>query len=372
MNKTILYVSLLFVTSLSFAQIPANGLINNTTYAIPTVGKILHYKFDGDLLDASGNGKDATVNSGTATFVNDFEGKPAAAIDFNTLNYITGSNTANLPMDGNVDWSMSFYYKLNGSTGTNTFFEKKTNTSTTLQYSFHVGHDGTNLTTGIDSYIQGGWASTLTSYPLTTTADNWGHIVIIKNSDSLSTYNDGKKIKAIKFPWLDRKTGTNNNIKLGDTWVGSEYNGLIDDFIFYNRALTVNEVKGLSDRVTSKTCYQSVYDTIHTIVYDTVKVAVTDTLIIALVTGINNQLVKTKIKVFPNPAHDVLNISTSNTSSAYSLKIFNSTSIEVYSTILNITPTQLNISTLGSSGIYIIKIYDSNNNILETKKLIID
>lgn len=153
MKKQLLFTTaLILFSAMNFGQIPTNGLL-------------LYYKFNGDLKDTSGNNRDATAN-GIATYMEDFEGNANSAIDFgNALKYITGSNTSNLPMGGGDDWTISFYYNLNNSSGGNTLFEKKTRSSKTLQYSFHVG---TNLTTGIDSYIQGGWAGSLTSYPLST------------------------------------------------------------------------------------------------------------------------------------------------------------------------------------------------------------
>ena len=129
----------------------------------------------------------------------------------------------------------------------------------------------------------------------------WGHIAIVKAQDSLYTYNDGVLIKKIRFPWLDRQMGSSSDIKLGDTWVGPEYDGLLDDFRFYDRPLKPSEVYLLSERITSKTCYQTVYDT--------VKVAVTDTLKIdVLVTGIGEEMNTQTIKIYPNPAKSYINI----------------------------------------------------------------
>ena len=119
-------------------------------------------------------------------------------------------------------------------------------------------------------------------------------------------------------------------------------------------------------------CTDTLTDTID--VFDTtyVSISVTDTLYIdILITGINN--VNNTIKVYPNPANDIVVIDNGNygAMSNYSISITNSLSQQVYSSLINTTQLQIPVSTLGSVGTYFIQILDGNNSVVETKQLIL-
>jgi hypothetical protein len=128
--------------------------------------------------------------------------------------------------------------------------------------------------------------------------------------------------------------------------------------------------------------HHNVYDTIQVIdtvwvyhhSYDTIRVSVTDTLFIDVLTGLPNPgSILNTIKVYPNPAHDVVLIDNGNyaSMSTYSLKIINALGQSVFSNA--ITQQQLTVSTatLGGAGVYFIQILDASNHLVESKKLII-
>lgn len=116
----------------------------------------------------------------------------------------------------------------------------------------------------------------------------------------------------------------------------------------------------------------TVYDTVT--VYDTIRVAVTDTLIIDIAVGLNpGQSPVNTIKIYPNPAHDLILIDNGNYASisGYSLNILNTLGQSVYSSVINQQQLSVSTQSLGGPGTYFIQILDSTNHMIESKKLII-
>jgi len=113
-----------------------------------------------------------------------------------------------------------------------------------------------------------------------------------------------------------------------------------------------------------------------TVIYDTIKcyVSVTDTLIINTNIGIeDNPTLTNQIKIYPNPAKTNIIIDNGNYSymNGYSIQIYNTTGQMVYNQQINQQLFNINISTWTGKGLYYVKIVDSTNNIIETKKIVI-
>lgn len=103
------------------------------------------------------------------------------------------------------------------------------------------------------------------------------------------------------------------------------------------------------------------------------KVSVTDTLKISHITGLNTLPSNFGlVKVYPNPAKDVLNISVSNPSANYSIQITNQLGQVLYTNSLSNSSLQVNVNSLGVSGLCFIKILDLSNNVLDTRKLVLE
>ena len=79
------------------------------------------------------------------------------------------------------------------------------------------------------------------------------------------------------------------------------------------------------------------------------------------------------MKVYPNPANDIVVIDNGNYSAMtnYSISITNSLSQQVYSSLINTAQFQIPVSTLGSVGTYFIQILDGSNNVVESKQLVL-
>ena len=130
------------------------------------------------------------------------------------------------------------------------------------------------------------------------------------------------------------------------------------------------------------TSYITITDTSHVIINDTnlvtikdtVLIAVTDTLIIDVtLAGINNLKDLNTIKIYPNPATDIVIIDNGNFAkmSNYSINILNTLGQDVFSSKIKIPQFQLPVSTFGATGTYFVQIIDPNNKIIDTRKLIL-
>ena len=120
------------------------------------------------------------------------------------------------------------------------------------------------------------------------------------------------------------------------------------------------------------TNYISIYDTIT--YYDSVLISVTDTLIINVnLSGISSPNNSNTLKIYPNPANDVVFIDNGNFNSIsnYNLKIINSLGQEVFNSFMSIPQFQIPITSFGGMGLYYIQLYDDTGNLIEVRKLII-
>jgi hypothetical protein len=103
-------------------------------------------------------------------------------------------------------------------------------------------------------------------------------------------------------------------------------------------------------------------------------VSVTDTLIINVnISGVSSPNNSNTLKIYPNPANDVVFIDNGNFNSIsnYNLKIINSLGQEVFNSFMSIPQFQIPITSFGGMGLYYIQLYDDTGNLIEVRKLII-
>ena len=126
-----------------------------------------------------------------------------------------------------------------------------------------------------------------------------------------------------------------------------------------------------------------VYDTLSTMVYDTTFITVIDTNLISVTDTLFINVVLSSIpspnnintiRVFPNPANDHITIDNGNYNNmgGYSLEIKDVLGQNVFQSIINQQSFYINLNTnFTGIGIYFISIIDPNNNIVDTKKIIL-
>jgi len=148
----------------------------------------------------------------------------------------------------------------------------------------------------------------------------------------------------------------------------SYHNGKVDDIRLYNRILTPKEIGFI--------CYETpCYDYIT--IYDTITVvdsiSVTDTLIIDIALSLPPNIITNSIKVYPNPTNDIVFINTGefNIMPEYSIKIINNLGSVIFENLVNQQEFQIDINTFGATGLYYIQIFNDQNQLIDTRKIIL-
>lgn len=128
------------------------------------------------------------------------------------------------------------------------------------------------------------------------------------------------------------------------------------------------------------TIHVTVYDTIHVTVYDTIRVTVydsitvTDTLVINIDksgTGVPNN--ESAIKIYPNPANDLVYINTGNdyqSLSEYKIKIINTLGQTVFDSFINSQIITVDVKSIGKKGLYYVHISDNDGQVIDVRKII--
>jgi hypothetical protein len=194
-------------------------------------GLVAHYTFDGNAIDKSGNGYDATVNGATLTA--DRHGNADGAYSFNgTSGYISAANIDNHP-SGDINITYMAWVKVaNSQTGNIiSFGELTTNKRSSFLY------EGTAL----------GFAGQNNDYASTAAPaiGEWNHVAVTKSGLNIEFFINGLSIDqgTIANP-LDI---TNLELVLGasPSKAGEFFNGDIDEVRVYSSALSASDIDAI-------------------------------------------------------------------------------------------------------------------------------
>jgi hypothetical protein len=230
-------VSLAFLFSIIFFPIYAQ--VNLAS------GVVACYSFSGNANDGSGNGNNGTVNGPTLT--QDRFGKSNSAYQFNA-----GTNNISIPA-APIEASRNFSFSVWAYNTTNPP-DGISETIISVGPSDSGNHYGITLTNdyasaGLTGWTMGGFNQDNTGTAMTTgtvpNPANWYHLVMTRDDSGDKMYINGYLVT----------TGTNNGsppyyfqnnscvallgLRSNDT---QPFNGVIDDLIIYNRALSSDEV----------------------------------------------------------------------------------------------------------------------------------
>ncbi len=367
MKKTITTLAVL-IYSISYAQIPTNGL---RTW-LP---------FSGNSADASGNNNSA-VNYG-ATLTSDRDNIPASAYYFDGSDSMTIENFIGLPT-GASPFTVSVWFNTVNWDYRGTMYGWGKGSS--------AGGESNVLRTGEEaggSLVHYFWLNDLT-VGTTDLSGNWHNAIVTYNGNSRTLYLDGVSIGTD----LAGAAGVaNTTVTIGSGAVvpgapGSDnFVGKLDDIGIWNRALTSQEVSQVYGGGSGNPCIYTdtveVYDTTHVTVYDTTHVTVfdtiyltsstVDTLIIDVATGVAPSNNTNTLKVYPNPAKDHLVINNGNLTAmaGYSIKITNALGQVVFNQPVNQQQFYIDLSTWGGSGTYFLYVIDGQQNVKETKEIVL-
>jgi hypothetical protein len=218
---------------MTFSQVPPPG------------GLIAYYPFSGSANDFSGNGNDGVVHG--ATLTTDRFGNPNSAYGFNgSNNFIEIPDNAILrPTSLTI---AAWIYSV--SAGHNAIVYKSTYAdATNEQYALEI-NAANQLNGGVkrNSSCQAavGWNNVTSTQTIPT--NQWSFFCMTWDDSLLKAYINGVLIAtntSVPLGSIDNCVG--GTLRLGILWQGDEapFNGKLDDFRFYNRSLSAEEIMTL-------------------------------------------------------------------------------------------------------------------------------
>ncbi len=217
------------------------GLAANPQFLTQTDALVAHYKFNGDLKDATNFSNDAEVSAGKVTFI---VGKNGKAAKFGKNSYLEVPDDVSLDFD--QGFTMTGWVILYNEDEFNTLISKN-RVSTTLEatepaYKFRLQHNSYEFDyTPFDNQpndVGNGYSFD------TTNKNKWIHVAVTFDTEEIRWYQNGKLVK--KEEVLDH-LGSDLAHSTGALTIGSDgeyhFNGAIDELKLYNYTLSAKQVK---------------------------------------------------------------------------------------------------------------------------------
>ncbi len=216
-------------------------------------GLVANYLFDNTLTDASGNNNHGALTGGAVNYIANRFATPQSAIAFggpNNWGKVTVNNSSSLTF--NNEASFAFWMKIISNIGTNgsgntvaggsqSAFAKYGDAGGGLYQLCSV--NGTTLNQGFGNVGMSFLSQNLSPYNL----DQWVHCVITMDANGHKIYMNGNLLTSNNTP-ADFSVMNTKPLVFGafaSNWY--PYNGAIDDFRVYNRALNGNEISALAN-----------------------------------------------------------------------------------------------------------------------------
>jgi len=279
--------------------------------------------------DASGNGNNGTLNGG-ASFV---AGQTTNAL---SLNGSTGYVSAPAGVISSLtDFTISAWIKMTSTSQFTRVWDFGTGTSAYMFLTPYAAGNVPRFSITTSGYSAEQQINGTSALPV----GSWVHVVVTLSGNTGTLYINGTAV------------GTNNNITIKPTNLGNTtqnyigrsqfsgdpyFNGLIDDFRIYGRALSSTEVSSLTNGAMKSAKF------------------------IPAVESVDQS---SDISLYPNPVTSTLIISTANMKVA-KIEIYNTSGTLVFSKIFDSNQMLIDMSGV-PSGIYIIRINDGEKLILK-------
>ncbi len=342
MKKISTILTLLVFTSI-FSQIPPY---------VPNNGLVGYWPFNGNANDVSGNNLNGNVIG--ATLTNDRFGNPSSAynFDFNNVSYGQQNQEIYVPFStilnvNNISISLciyqrEFYWSGNSNPPISTLIARS-------QFGYSTPNGEAWMINSGSSNI-GAFATS----PSPINLNQWTHIVSSYDGNIGKTYINGALVGSVNNTNGINING-NSGISIGESNQANGFwwptNGIIDDVAIWNRALTQEEITNLYLADTS--CQSLVINT--------------------GILSFNPVTYNNTVTIYPNPANDHITIDCGNLANVvgYQIKIVNTLGQEVFSGAMNTQQYVVPLNTWSGTGVYFVKIYDASNNLLNTKKIIL-
>lgn len=350
MKKKILLLSLFAINVLA-AQVPSY---------IPTNGLVGYWPFNGNANDESGNGNNGIVNGAILT-TDRFENLNSA-FDYNgaNSNINFGSSTIFGLTSNNILTFSVWVRPLRASSNANimdgVFSKYQDLNVSNSNYYFSIDK---NVTSPSNPPIGVITSNGTNSIGTTCELNIWQHYVIVMQSglNNIKVYRNGilDNTGTVNFSSII----SNSNLYLGyipttaTNITQSNFLGKIDDFSIWNRALTQEEITGLYNASSANECQTLVINT--------------------GILSFNPVTYTNTVTIYPNPANDHITIDCGNLANVagWNIKITNALGQEVFSGAMNTPEYVVPLNSWGGQGLYFVRIYDAQNNLVNTKKIIL-
>ncbi|MBI2449113.1 fibronectin type III domain-containing protein [Candidatus Pacearchaeota archaeon] len=223
-------------------------------------GLAAHWKFDegtgSSAADSSGNGNNGAITSPSWTI-----GRIGNALSFSGASYITVPNSASLDIVGR-NISIAAWLSPLDTPGDAVLIEKQwtagSMTSPYYQYGIELDNNGD----GSYDFIFGDSSGVLRIGAFSTAQyGTWQHLVITYDGANIRAYING--VQAGSIAQTNSLQARGNSLIIGaDALLAQRYQGLLDEVMLFNKALTVQEVSDLyNSGGTSQQCGNSITET---------------------------------------------------------------------------------------------------------------
>jgi hypothetical protein len=342
MKKQLLLLCL-FAMNVFVAQVP--------NY-VPTTGLVGYWPFSGNANDESGNGNNGTVNG--AALTTDRFGNVNSAYVLSTLTDNLIVNNVQSQFNNN-SLTVSLWMKFPNQYNMSSLALVKNGTP--YSNGFDVAIDQNNTAYGVNNYLiifLVGNGASVSFISNQAELGVWSNIVSTYDGINIKIYLNGI-LKATQSFNLSMNI-PNNNLVFG-SWDNPTTPVVktrqLDDIGIWNRALTQEEITGLYNASSANECQTLVINT--------------------GILSFNPVTYTNTVTIYPNPANDQITIDCGNLANVagWNIKISNTLGQEVFSGAMNTPEYVVPLNSWGGQGLYFVRIYDAQNNLVNTKKIIL-
>lgn len=198
---------------------------------------------DGNLTDSSGNGKDASMLTGSETYSTGQDGISNHAFDFTSGGRVFSINDANVGNYPTSDFSISFWCKATSFSGTPIVISRGQFGTRGYYFQFVInGGDSTKAEFDANFNPAGQFKQVKTTNT-TFSLNTWYHIVVVRSGGTGKIYVNGSDATNSADTFGDIGNDNVLPFQVGDyTSFGFPFNGLVDEVSLFPRALTATEI----------------------------------------------------------------------------------------------------------------------------------
>ncbi len=346
MKNKLLFIAIGFALTAQMisAQVPSY---------VPTNGLVGYWPFTGNANDISGNANSGTNNG--ATLTTDRFGNSNSAYSYNgSGSYINIPNSTSLQFSGGITFSVWFNATNNpvGAVDSTSYLMSKGSDGLATSWISFVDTASISLLIYSNSNTLSNVA-TVPSSQLIISTNQWYNATFTFDGTNARAYINGQLESTVASTYT--QFSNIYDLKFGRRHTSGFpyfFNGKLDDIGVWNRALTSNEILGLYQAEVS--CQSLVINS-------------------GTLSSFNPPVYQSTVTIYPNPANEQITIDCGNLTnvSGWTIKIVNTLGQEVFSGAMNTQQYVVPLNSWSGQGVYFVKIYDASNNLLNTKKIIL-